>query len=133
MAETIIKKYSVAFKKHVVAEYEAGASGYQLNRRYGITGNSTVGRWVRQYGREGLRVKLMVIQKPEEQERVKQLERRIAELEQLVAQLSLDKFMLETTLTVAEAELGHEVKKKIATSLPSKPNRDERKRGSGPR
>jgi hypothetical protein len=39
----------------------------------------------------------MMIQKPEEQERVKQLEGRIAELEKLVAQLLLDSFMLEST------------------------------------
>jgi transposase-like protein len=133
MTETIIKRYSLAFKKHVVAEYETGASVYQLNQRYGINGNGTVARWVKQYGREGSRVKLMVIQKPEEQERVKQLAGRIAELEQLVAQLSLDKFMLECTLAVAEEELGHDVKKKPPTSSPSKPSRGKGKRGAGPR
>jgi transposase-like protein len=133
MTETIIKRYSMAFKKHVVAEYETGASVYELSRRYGITGKGTVARWVRQYGREGMRVKVMVIQKPEEQERSKQLEERIAELEQLVTQLSLDKFMLECSLTVAEEQLGHEVKKKTLTSSPSKPSRGERKRGAGPR
>ena len=131
MAETIIKKYSLAFKKHVVTEYEAGASVYRLSQRYGITGKSTVARWVKQYGREGLRVKLMVIQKPEEQEQVKQMEGRIVELEQLVAQLSLDKFMLESTLAVAEEELGHEVKKKTPTPTPIKPSRDQG--GAGPR
>ena len=56
MAETIIKKYSLAFEKHEVTEYEAGASVYQLSQRYGITGNGTVARWVKQYGREGLKV-----------------------------------------------------------------------------
>jgi transposase-like protein len=129
MAETIIKKYSLAFKKHVVAEYEAGASMYQLNKRYSITGGTTVKRWVKQYGREGLRVKLMMIQKPEEQERVKQLEGRIAEMEKVIAQLSLDKFMLESTLAVAEEQLGHEVKKKPPTASRSKPSRDQGKAG----
>ncbi len=133
MTEIIIRRYSLAFKKHVVTEYEAGASVYELSRRYGITGNGTVARWVRQYGREGMRVKLMVIQKPEEQERVKQLEGRITELERLVAQLSLDKFMLESTLAVAEEELGHEVKKKPATASPSTPSRGQVKRGSDPK
>jgi len=119
----------LAFKKHVVGEYEAGASAMQLSQRYGINGGSTVARWVKQYGREGLRGKLMVIQKPEEQEQVKQMEGRIAELEQLVTQLSLDKFMLESTLAVAEEELGHEVKKKPPTASPSKPSRDQGEAG----
>jgi transposase len=132
MTTFIVRRYSLAFKKQVVAEYESGASTSELKQRYGINGGSTIARWVKQYGREGLRGKLMVIQKPEEQERVQQLEGRIAELEQLVAQLSLDKFMLESTLAVAEEELGHEVKKKSPTASPSKPSRDERKRGVGP-
>ena len=131
MTETIIRRYSLAFKKHVVAEYEAGASAYELSRRYGITGKGTVARWVKQYGQEGLRVKLMVIQKPEEQERVKQMAGRITELERLVAQLSLDKFMLESTLAVAEEELGHEIKKKPATASPNTPSRGKAKRGAG--
>ena len=71
----------------------------------------------------------MMIQKPEEQERVKQLEGRIVELEKLVAQLSLDKFMLESTLVVAEEQLGHKVKKKPPTASPSKPSRDQGKAG----
>ena len=129
MAEIIIKKYSLAFKKYVVAEYEAGASANQLNKRYGITGSNTVARWIKQYGLEGLRVKQMVIQKPEEQLRVKELEGRIAELEKLVAQLSLDKFMLESTLVVAEEQLGHKVKKKAPTASLSKPSRDQGKAG----
>ena len=129
MTEFIVRRYSLAFKKHVVAEYEAGASVNQINQRYGISGSSTVARWVKQYGREGMRGKLMVIQKPEEQERAKQLEERIAELERLVAQLSLDKFMLESTLAVAEDELGHEVKKKPLTSLPNTPSRGKKKSG----
>jgi transposase-like protein len=133
MTKTIIRRYSLAFKKQVVAEYEAGVSTYQLKQRYGIGSNETVGRWVRQYGREGMRVKLMVIQKPEEQERVKQMEGQIAELKQLVAQLSLDKFMLECTLAVAEEQLGHEIKKKIPSKSPNKPRRSRRKRGAGPR
>ena len=71
----------------------------------------------------------MVIQKPEEQERVKQLEGRIAELEKVIAQLSLDKFMLESTLAVAEEQLGHEVKKKPPTASRSKPSRDQGEAG----
>jgi transposase-like protein len=105
----------------------------ELSQRYGITGKGTVARWVKQYGREGMRVKLMVIQKPEEQEHVKQLEGRIAELEKLVAQLSLDKFMLESVLAVAEEELGHEVKKKTSSKSPSRLSLSERKRGTGPK
>lgn len=112
----IIRRYSLAFKKQVVEEYEAGASASALRRRYGLGGTHMVVQWVEQYSREGVRHRLMVVQTPEEQERVKELEAQVAELEKLIAQLSLDKFMLESTLAVAEEELGHEVKKKLRSS-----------------
>jgi hypothetical protein len=54
-------------------------------------------------------------------------------LEQLVAQLSLDKFMLESTLAVAEEELGYEVKKKPPTVSPKMPSRGKKKGKSGPK
>lgn len=111
----IVKRYSIAFKQQVVREYEAGESASKLRRRYGIGSTHAVVKWVNQYGREGVRHKLMVIQTPEEQEKVKELETRVAELEKLVAQLSLDKFMLESSLMVAEDLLGEPVKKKPHT------------------
>ena len=61
-------------------------------------------RWITQYSQEGLRHKLMRIQKPEEQERVRELEAQVAALEKALAQVTLDKMMLETTLEVAEEE-----------------------------
>lgn len=62
----------------------------------------------------------MVVQTPEEQERVKELETQVAKLEKLIAQLSLDKFMLENSLAVAEEQLGHTVKKKSRTPSSTK-------------
>ena len=53
------------------------------------------------------------------------LQERIANLEKLVAQLSLDKLMLESTLAVAEQELGYPVKKKQVTKLSRKRSRRE--------
>lgn len=123
----IIKRYSLAFKQQVVKEYEAGASASELRRRYGLGGTHMVVQWVEKYGREGVRHKLMVIQTPEEQERVKELEARIAELEKLTAQLSLDKFMLECSLSVAEDMLGQPVKKKPRTPSSTKPKGGSKK------
>jgi transposase-like protein len=121
----VVKWYSLAFKKQVVQEYEAGASASALRRKYGIGCTHMIVKWVNKYGREGVRHKLMVVQSPEEQEAVKELEARVAELEKLVTQLSLDKFMLESSLAVAEEALGYKVKKK-----PHTPSSRKRKGGS---
>lgn len=113
MGKIAIRRYSEAFKKQVVREYEAGASASGLGEKYGIKGGSTVSTWVRKYGREGSRYKLMVIQKPQEQQRVKELEKRIQELESALAQVTLDKLMLESLVEVIEEEEGIALKKNI--------------------
>ena len=113
MGKQAIKRYSMAFKKQVVKEYEEGSSISELQKRYGITGATTIKRWVEQYGKEGVRHRMMVIQSPEEQGEVKYLRERNAQLERVVAQLTLEKVMLESTLKVVEENLGVELKKSI--------------------
>lgn len=63
----------------------------------------------------------MVIQHPEEQNEVKKLKEKIAQLEKAVAQLTLDKLMLESTLEVVEEELGELPKKSGAPRSSSEP------------
>jgi transposase-like protein len=111
MTKTIIKRYSTAFKQQVATEYEAGTSVSTLKTKFGIGGNGTIERWVQEHGRQGLRHRLMVIQHPEEQDENKKLKEKIAQLEKAVAQLTLDKLMLESTLEVVEEELGELPKK----------------------
>lgn len=113
MPALVIKRYSEAFKQQVVREYEAGTSMHELSVKYGIGGGNTISGWVTKYGRAGFRHKLLVIQTPEEQNQYKQLKERNERLEKLVAQLLLDKVMLESTLQVAEERLGLDLKKSI--------------------
>ena len=130
MVEEIYKRYSIAFKKQVVASYEAGASLNVLNQRYGIKGTTTIKRWVEQYGQAGIRHKIVTIQQPEEREQLRQLQTELKQMKELVAKLSLEKFILECTLAVAEEDLGYEVKKKIPTALPNKHAQGIKKRPS---
>ena len=131
MTERIIKRYSMAFKKQVVQEYEAGTSMESLRRKYGISGKQTVRNWIDQYGHRRVRHQIMEIDDADVQAENQILQERIANLEKLVAQLSLDKLMLESTLAVAEKELGYTVKKKRATKSSGKRSRRENGAGSG--
>ncbi len=121
--EMTIKKYSQAFKQQIVQEYEGGTSLTELQKKYGINGGSTIQGWVQRYGRSGLRHKLLVIQSPDEQNQVKVYQERIAQLEKVIAQLSLDKLMLEASLAEAEAELGHPIKKNDGSTSLSGPSK----------
>jgi transposase-like protein len=114
MDKVHIKRYSEAFKKTVVKEYETGETVEALRQRYGIGGGSTIQRWVKKYGVAGLRHEVIIMQRADEQQREKLLEARVKELEAALAQLTLDKLMLETTLEVAGELYGEDFKKKYA-------------------
>ena len=133
MEKIAVIRYSEAFKREVVREYEAGASAVQLRRKYGIKGGSTVSRWVKQYGREGSRYELMVIQKPEEKAEVKRLQERVKQLESALAQTMLDKLMLESLVETIEAEEGIELKKNIGRPRLNEPSAKAKKKRQGRR
>ncbi len=115
MPQKIIR-YSEGFKRQVVSEYEAGNSIITLQRKYGIGGNTTIQRWVQQYGREGLRHELLHLQTAEEVERVKGLEQQVKALQQALGQVTLEKLKLESILEELAETYGAEVKKNVPPS-----------------
>jgi len=106
-----VKRYSQAFKNKVVREYESGASAYSLQARYGIGSVATIKKWVKQYGLEGYRSEVVVIQTVEDQLEVQAMKERITRLESALAEATLDNHMLKTTIAVAEKALEMDLKK----------------------
>jgi len=116
MAKQVYKRYSEAFRIQVVREYEqAGMSLTKLHQRYGVSIH-TLKKWIAKYSTQGLRYNLMTIQTPEERDRVKELEAENARLKLLVADLTLEKAILESTVAVIEETYGIDVKKNEQTS-----------------
>ncbi|NOX63788.1 MAG: transposase [Chloroflexi bacterium] len=115
MTKRMYKRYSEAFRIQVVREYEReGRSLSWLHRRYGVS-HITLKKWIQKYSREGVRHEIMTIQRPEERDRLKALEAENERLKKLVAELSLDKAMLES---IIEGEgLWHRGKKNGRPSL----------------
>jgi transposase-like protein len=130
MEKRIEKRYSRAFKQFIVDEYEKGESVMKLRMRYGIGGDHTITRWVSQYGREGVRHKLMRIQHPSEQDQVKELEARMRELEAALAQASVDRLMYESMVKVAEEKYGIDLKKVSAGRSSRRPTAPAGNEGS---
>jgi transposase len=101
-------RFSVAFKKKVVAEYERGfLNKDQLQAKYGLGGNSTVLKWCRKYG------KLHYAQKGElgrpmkdpQKQRIKDLEKQLAD-----AKLQIEGY--EKLIAITEAEEKTSILKK---------------------
>ena len=131
MDKVHIKRYSEAFRKTVVKEYEAGESVTSLRQRYGIGGVHTINNWVKKYGIAGLRHEVVIMQRADEKRREKELEARVKELEAALAQLTIDKLMLETTLEVAGELYGEDFKKKYAPKSLNESISKGKKRASG--
>lgn len=127
MDKKAYKRYSIAFKQQVVREYEAGASAKRLRAKYGIGGTRTINLWLAQYGREGSRYKLMVIQSPDEQNRVKRLEEQVRLLESAVAQSQLNVLMLESVVAVADEHFETDLKKTFGPKSFAMPMRTNRR------
>jgi transposase len=119
MKKETVKRYSQAFKQQVVREYETGVSASNLTRKYGVGGQATIKRWVKQYGRSGFRHEVVHIQSAADHEHVQAMKERIAALESALAQSTLDNRMLAATLAVASEELGIDLKKNFAAKSSS--------------
>lgn len=116
MTKKAIKRYSEAFKRQVVSEYEGGASISDLQKKYGITGKMTITRWIKKYAKQGFRHELVTIQTAEEANRVRELEAQVQALEQALGKVSLEKLKLESILEELEEAYGEVVKKNVVRS-----------------
>jgi transposase len=83
-------RYSEAFKMEVVRELESqGLTIIAVRRKYGIRGAGTVESWMRKYG-NGTRGKMILVQRPEEIDELKQLKARVRRLETALADANVD-------------------------------------------
>lgn len=125
MTKKAIKRYSEAFKRQVVSEYEGGASISDLQKKYGITGKMTITRWIKKYAKQGFRHELITIQTAEEANRVKELEAQVQALEQALGKVTLEKLKLESILEELEEAYGEAVKKNAVRSSQGSPKKSE--------
>lgn len=124
-----IKRYSEAFRRQVVKEYESGENIPTLQKKYGIGGFDTIRDWIEKYGREGLRFETVHIQTADEAKQVRELEKRVKELEQALGKVTLEKLKLEATLDVLYGDYTAEAKKNAPASSNASSREPEQKRG----
>lgn len=84
--------YSEAFKLQVLRELEEGKfpTKESARRAYGIRGGGTLLKWIDKYGKYNLLDKVIRVEKPEEVSEVKQLRKRMRDLEKALADTHLD-------------------------------------------
>ena len=105
-------KYSEAFKRQVVREYERGKLNKdELMVKYGIKGKSRVLEWCRKYGK-------LAYQKPVQNGRpLKDPQKRIKELEKKLKAAELKLKVYDKLIEVTNRELDADIIKKIEAKL----------------
>ena len=105
-----VVRYSEAFKLQVVRELEAGKfpSPYAAGRAYGVKWPPTVSTWIRRYGKNHLLGKVVRVMKPDEQAEVKELRKRVRELEKALADAHIDLKLESAYLKIACKAAGVE-------------------------
>ena len=111
--------YSESFKKQMVQEFESGKfSVPQLEKLHGIR-NALLYRWIYKYSTFNEKGYRIVEHKKSSQNKVKQLEAKIKDLEAALGRKQIQIDYLETMMEVAKEELNIDIKKNYATP-PSK-------------
>lgn len=124
-------RYSESFKLHVVSEIESGDLTIEgARRRYGIKGGATVQKWLRRYGKNHLLGKVVRVERPEEKDRVKELEAKVRELESALAQSQVKLFAYESLIEVAEEHYDADFKKNFGARQSANASKSGKKQGS---
>ena len=112
------RHYAEAFKRAIVADYESGRySVKQLSRLHGLS-TQTVYNWIHRYSRHNERGTRVVEYADSSQEKLKQLERKVADLERRLGQKQVELDLHAKLIELASEELGMDLKKS-SSSPPS--------------
>ena len=119
-----IKSYSESFKLKVLNEISQGKyTKNEIRRIYGISLGS-LNHWIKKYRRFDLLNKRIKIETMDETDKVKKLEKEIAQLKELLVQSQIKGYMDEAYLEYAAEQLGfksvEELKKKLNLEQPPK-------------
>ena len=103
-------RYSDAFKRQVMQDLESGKlrSLGHVRRVYGIRGSTTVERWVKKYGSEEIRPKIIRVETMKERDELQEARKRIRELEAAVADAHIDHCLEKAYLHVACERMGED-------------------------
>jgi transposase len=126
MAQRVVRRYSSCFKRQVVEDLENGRFDTMgaVRSHYGILGAQTVQRWLRKYGKNHLAPKVVIVQKPNEKDQVRDLKRQVAQLQRVLGQIQTENVLNAEFLNIACEQMGCDVaafKKKVGDKPSARP------------
>jgi transposase-like protein len=120
----VLRRYSIAFKRAVVAEVEAGQyTAVEAAKVHGVNYVS-VYKWLKEHGGPSSQTRIVRVEMPDERTGLKELEKRNRELERALANAQIKIMTLEASLEILEERTGQRIKKK--TDSPSSSGSEEK-------
>ena len=117
MNKKVVVRYSESFKLQVVKEYEESyLSRLELSKKYGIKGGSTINLWIKKYGSAQCQNKIIRVEKPNEKDRIKELEAELARLKGALAHQTMVAITKESMVEAIAEDFGvdlEKIKKKV--------------------
>jgi transposase-like protein len=109
------RKYSEDLKRSIVKDFESGKfSVLQLERLHNI-GNPLIYKWIYKYSQSNDLGQRIVEMKDSSTQKLKALEQRVKELEQMVGRKQIQIDYLEKMIDLAKEELHIDIKKNFNT------------------
>jgi len=123
MRERVLYRYSECFKREVMESLESGrcVSVRAAQLHFGVKGADTIGRWLKRLGRQDLKTRVVRVEKPDEADRMRELQKQIAKLERALGQTQAENLLNAELLKTACRRLGEDVEgfKKKNAGAPS--------------
>lgn len=108
------RRYAETFKRAIVQDYESGRySVEQLSRLHGMSAQS-VYNWIHRFSRHNQRGTRIVEYADSSQEKLRQLERKVADLERRLGQKQVELDLHAKLIELASEELGMDLKKSFS-------------------
>lgn len=110
------RHYSTTFKKAIVQDFESGRfSVLQLSKLHRIP-NQCIYRWIHQLSHHNEKGTRIVEYADSSQQKLRQLERKVADLERRLGQKQVELDLHAKLIEIASQELGMDLKKSFSTA-----------------
>ena len=111
--------FSEEFRKKKVEEIEQGLTTIaEISREYEVS-RGAIYKWIYAYSMHRKRQVRQVVESKSDTRKIKELQKRIKELERMLGQKQFEVEFKETMIKLAEERFGIDIKKKFGSSLSS--------------
>lgn len=113
------RQFSPNLRKHIVGLIETGKLSVSAASREYMVSVTSIYRWIHRYSTYNKKGAVLVVDKDSQSEKLKQMQQRIAELEQAVGHKQMQIDYYEKFIEIASDEVGHDLKKKYGSAASS--------------